>query len=302
MRIKLKRGYQNKLILKAKESKNFSWKELAKELDCGITYLSFELNNEKRLLSKEIYEKLCKLSSQNYYRFIKDKLDDNWGRAKGGKNSTRNPKLIIEKSSKDLAEFMGVMLGDGNIWTKEGGYYYITIAGNYLKDKDYLESYINPLFRKLFGKVMQVRKNKNDNGMCLKIGDKDIVFTLGYWGFPSGDKKENNVRIPSWIFHNEEYLRACIRGLIDTDGSVCPITGRDYPYIWFSSNIKGIQESFNEAMNTLKFDTSKWSIVKNRAAECYIAKKEHIARFLREVGFSNSKHKLSWERCKNLTK
>jgi hypothetical protein len=39
-------------------------------------------------------------------------------------------------------------------------------------------------------------------------------------GLPCGNKIRNRASIPSWIFENEKYLKACIRVLIDTDGSI----------------------------------------------------------------------------------
>lgn len=290
MRIKLKRGIQRELIKNVKNKTNLSWKDLAIKLNIGNTYLSGELFNEKRLISKETYDELCKLLNKNYNKYIEDRLNNSWGRSKGGINSKRVEKLLIQKPSKELAELMGIIIGDGNIWVRKGGYYYLTITGDANKDEDYLSNYVRELFRSLFGKEMQVHKNKNNNGMYVKIGNKDIIFTLNHFGFPSGDKKENNIIIPIWIMKNEEYLKNCIRGMIDTDGSVVFLKGREYPYIWFSSNIPNIRRDFSSAMKILGFDTSKWNIRENHAADCYIAKKEHVVRFLKEVGFSNLKH------------
>lgn len=137
---------------------------------------------------------------------------------------------------------------------------------------------------------MFIHFHKNRKGIYLSKGSKDIVFTLQYFGLPSGDKKQNNVGIPAWIFKNEEYLRSCLRGLIDTDGSVCPITGRDYPYIWFSSNIEKLRETFSQAMEQLGFRTSKWNIKKGRAAEIYLGSKDQINKYINTISFKNSHH------------
>ena len=150
MRIKLKKGFQKKLILKAKG--NLTWKELSKMLNVGVTYFAGELLSEKRLISGENYEK-----------YIEERLEDNWGRAKGGKNSAKEAKLLIKEKSIELAELIGIIIGDGNVWVKEGGYYYLTITGDKNKDEDYLTDYVAHLFNKLFGEKMQVHKNKNKN-------------------------------------------------------------------------------------------------------------------------------------------
>lgn len=98
------------------------------------------------------------------------------------------------------------------------------------------------------------------------------------------------MKIPSWIFKRKNYLKACIRGLIDTDGSVCPITGRNYSYIWFSSDISNLRRGFDKAVKILNIHTSKWNFLDGHAPEVYIGGKASIERFFKDVGFSNPKH------------
>ncbi len=64
MRIKLKKGKQKELILLTK--KGLSWKEFAKKLNINHVYLSSDIKNENRLISEELYQRLCKLSKFNY--------------------------------------------------------------------------------------------------------------------------------------------------------------------------------------------------------------------------------------------
>lgn len=292
MRIKLKRGFQRRLILEAKNKNNLSWKQLAKKINIANGYLIGELAKEKRTLSEKIYKKLCNISQNNFNRYIKEKINDNWGRSKGGKNSGsfRYPRLLIKKPSKELAELIGIILGDGNIWCKKEGYYYVRICGDAEKDRDYLLNYVKPLFEKLFKKKMHLIKHSTHKELFISIGNKDVVFTLNHFGLPSGNKKKNNVGIPNWILESNEYIKACIRGLIDTDGSVCPITGRDYPYIWFSCNIENLRKTFKIAMEKIGFNTSKWNIREGRTPDTYIGKKELIKKYIQTISFKNKRH------------
>lgn len=287
MRIKLKEGYQKRLILSAKN--NSTWKDLAKLLKINQSYLSNELKNEERLLSKELYKRLCKIANLNFGCYIEEKLEDNWGRAKGGLNSTKKEELLIKKESEELAELIGIILGDGNIWVRKP-YYYLTIVGDSKKDRNYLLNYVKPLFRKLFNKEMHVRMHKSNNELFIYVGSKNVIFTLRHFGLISGDKKENNIKIPSWIFKSNKYIQACIRGLIDTDGCVCPITGRNYPYIWFSCNIENLRKSFDLAMKKLGIKTSNWNIRKNRTPDVYIGSKEMIKKYMQTISFKNERH------------
>lgn len=290
MRIKLKNGVQKRIILDVKNKQKLTWKELSKILNINEIYLKSELFNEKRTISEEIYNKLCKLLNKNFDKYILDKLNDNWGRALGGKNSTKKEILLLKNKSEELAEFIGIMMGDGNIWENDKGYYYVDIAGNLKKDKEYLINYVNPLFKRLFGKEMNIKINEKNNCIHLYLGDKNIVFTLKSFGLKSGDKKKNNIRIPKWIFKNNEYLKCCIRGLIDTDGYVCPITGRDYNYIWFSSGIENVRKDFGRAMNRLGFKISKWNMRENKVSDIYLGNKEDIKKYIETISFKNQRN------------
>jgi len=289
MRIKLKRGFQRKLILESKDKKDLTWKKLAEILNINKEYLRKDLAYERVLFSEKVYKKLCKISDDNYNRCIVARLHNNWGRIKGGKNSVKKEKLLIKNKSPELAELIGIILGDGNIWVKKG-YYYVTIVGDSQKDRDYLLNYVNPLFRRLFGKEMYFYEHKTSKELFLSIGSKDVVFTLKHFGLQAGNKKKNNVGIPSWIFESEKYLRGCIRGLIDTDGSVCPITGRNYSYIWFFSSIENLRKTFSLAMKKLGFKTSKWIVQKNKASYIFIGSKPMIKKYIETINFKNKRH------------
>lgn len=287
MRIKLKKTKQTKLILLAKNEG--TWKELSKKLGINKHYLEIELKNEKRTLSEKLYNNLCKIARVNYEDYIEKKLDSNWGRAKGGKNSAKPPRLLVSTYSEKLAEIIGIILGDGNVWVKKHNYS-LTIAGDKNKDKNYLINYVKPLLEEIFKQKIFIKYSKSNNTLYLTKGSKDIVYTLSYFGISSGNKQKNNVKIPEWILKNKRYTRSCIRGLIDTDGSVCPITGRNYSYIWFTSNIENLRKTFDIAMKNLGIKTSKWNTRKNRSPELFIGGKDQINKYLKEISFKNQKH------------
>ena len=291
MRIKLKRGFQHNLIQLAKKHNGFTWKELANKLKISKDYLRIDLNYENVLLSQEIYKTLITLININYDKHILNRLKDNWGREKGRKSKKRfkKTKILINNPSVELAELAGIILGDGNIWIKKGGYYYVRICGDSKNDKDYIINYVAPLFESLFAIKPRIAYHNKNREIFLVKGNKEIVFTLKKFGLKEGNKKLNNVGIPSWIFKSNDFLKACIRGLIDTDGSVCPITGRNYPYIWFSSNIPKLRQDFKKAMKLLGFKLSKWNI-KKTSQETYIGQKALIEKFFKDIGFSNPKH------------
>ncbi|MAH07571.1 hypothetical protein CMI38_04975 [Candidatus Pacearchaeota archaeon] len=125
------------------------------------------------------------------------------------------------KVNEDIAELMGIILGDGNIYVDESnGHYQLRITGHLSNDKDYHEKFIKDLFWRIFKKELKVKCYENRR--VLYYYGKEIICELLKLGLVSGNKLKNNINIPTWIFSNKEYMKSCLRGLIDTDGSVFP--------------------------------------------------------------------------------
>jgi len=289
MRIVLKRGKQRELI---EDAKNYmTWSELAKRLGIVRDYLRNELRNEKRTISKKIYSRLCKITRKNYDSFIEAELDDNWGRSKGGKISKGNTKDFkkIEENEK-LAELFGIILGDGHleVYKKENKRCYaLKIAGHLYEDYEYLSNYVSELLKTFFGEPGKIREIKKRNEMFLTIHGKNLIKILNEKGLYSGNKKINNQGIPEWIKKNNLFLVACLRGLIDTDGSVHYISKNNRNIrISFTSHVFKLLNDVHSSFIKLNFSPSK--IIRER--QIFISSKEKVARYIREIGFNNQKH------------
>jgi intein/homing endonuclease len=121
------------------------------------------------------------------------------------------------------------------------------------------------------------------------IHDKSVVFTLEHHGLKPGNKKDNDACIPQWIFENEGYLKACIRGVFDTDGTVFPkSTNPRIPQLELTSKINGIQRTFRRGLLQLGFKPSKWS--RTNSPKCGLYAKSQVVKFSREIGFHNPKY------------
>ncbi len=300
MKIKLKRGKQKELILLAKG--NFSWIKLANGLKISSDYLSRDLKNEKKLISDLIYYKLCKIINQNFDEFILEKLPNNWGQSKGGLNSKGSLiNIRIPERNEKLAELIGIILGDGNVnYYKRGkkiGVYQVTIAGDKKLDRDYHLNHVSPLFNELFDVEIKEKISKKNNGRFLVISSKQLVNFFIENGLKSGDKIRNQVTIPPWIKENPAYLKACIRGLYDTDGSVYKLTNQNSYQVCFTNRNRVLLDDTRNALLSLGIMVSK--ITKEK--DILITKKSELRKFLNEVGFQNPKH-LNKVRMWNLDK
>src|SRR3989338_3178446 len=133
------------------------------------------------------------------------------------------PNLLTE----ELAEFIGIMLGDGHLgyYTGKNGRersyvnYQIKIAGNKL-EKDYLE-YIMNLFYSLFNIKLYYTKDTSYNAIILRKNSKGLLQFLNKVCEVPLNHKTSIVEIPQ-IIKNSEYGLKCafLRGLADTDFSL----------------------------------------------------------------------------------
>ena len=107
-------------------------------------------------------------------------------------------------------------------------------------------------------------------------------------GLKSGDKIKNQTTIPSWIMKNKLFMKSCIRGLIDTDGSFYRMSKKDPKLmrIGFTNYNKKLLEDTRNLFIKLGFNPSK--IIQNR--QFTISRKEEIKRYLNDIGSSNNKH------------
>lgn len=121
--------------------------------------------------------------------------------------------VMLPRFSEQLAEFFGIMLGDGGI----NNAWQANITLNSIKDADFAE-YIRKLCKDLFNVEPAIRKRKTRNTLVISLASTTIVDFLVSNGLPRGSKLKHGLRIPGWILRKSTYKKACVRGLMDTDG------------------------------------------------------------------------------------
>jgi len=284
----LKRGKQRELIKKEKDKLNLSWNQLSKLLDLKHGRLK-PYYYEKLLIPEEIFNKLS--VKKEYKRFILERKKDNWGKSKGGINSADGltKKINIPKDSIKLAELYGIMLGDGNL-NKTKAYkiatYQARITGDSRLDKEYLFSYVKPLIEKLFKISVGFYKSKDKNAINLIIYGRRLVEFFESKGFKPGNKINNQLIIPRWIKQNANFLKSCLRGLYDTDGGAYKLNNQNTYQIAFTNHNPYLLSNVRESLISLGISPSK--IIDKR--RIYITKKSELRKFLKQIGFRNSRH------------
>lgn len=186
----------------------------------------------------------------------------------------RTDVIIPTNYSKDLAEIIGILLGDGSLTH----FQVVVTLGN--KEYSYAE-YVKDLMNKVFKANAKIGKREtgyND----VYFGSVDISFWLQNQGLVF-NKVKNQVDIPEWIFSDEEYMKMCLRGFFDTDGSVYKI--RYGVQISFTNFSLPLLESLQSMLLRLQYSPSCIS-----SHKVYLTKKEDVQRFFGEIRPKNKKH------------
>lgn len=148
------------------------------------------------------------------------------------------------KYSKELAEFVGIILGDGGITQ-----YQVRITLCSKNEKEY-GKFISKLIKRLFSVPIGICNRKKESTINLVMSRKKLVrFCIEKLGLKQGNKIKQQVDIPGWIKQNKLYSIASIRGLIDTDGCVFnhryKVNSKFYKYkkLAFTSHSEPLRQS-----------------------------------------------------------
>lgn len=237
-RVKLESGKQRDLIKKLVQ-KHGSLKNLS--ILWGISF--YTLRNyyrEKRLLPTLLFKKILSSLNLNENSIDFSYLPPNWSQSVGGSRAMailkkKYPKKLLKwrmnglrkshavhtkninfpEMNEKFAEFIGAYLGDGTLTP-----YFLRISGDSIYDAHYY-SYLTKLVKDLFAITPSLRKEKNKNTLSLTIYSKKLCsFLNDEFKLRYGDKIRNKTIIPKQIISNDSLAIACLRGMMDTDGSV----------------------------------------------------------------------------------
>lgn len=220
------------------------------------------------------------------------------GRSKGGKKALA---LLREKGiipfcksytlpsgySSKLAEYIGIMLGDGGLTP---GQICITLNGE--ADREYI-LFVCQIGKELFGESPRIHKHKNDKGVSLYYNGVSLVHYLTTLGLKIGSKVKQQVGVPDWISSMQEYKIACLRGLMDTDGGVFlhKYKGNNKEYVYkkicFTNRSKPLLMFVSQTLEGLGFTPKIIDKIENKKVWLY--NEQEVNRYLQIVGTHNAR-------------
>lgn len=182
--------------------------------------------------------------------------------------------VVPSKRSAKLAEFYGIMLGDGHI----SRFQIVVTLGT--KELNYVE-YVASLMTELFNAKPTILIRK-DGYRDVYFGSVDLIKYLQADGFVT-NKVKHQVDIPQWIFEKPEWMNSFVRGFFDTDGSVYQL--RFGIQISLTNKSRPLLISLHKILIALGYKTS--AINTDRI---YLTRRGDLTRFFSEVKPANTKH------------
>jgi len=222
------------------------------------------------------------------------------GRAMGGKTTCNKFSLDPELAKKigfrirkdiyrpgkscELAELIGILLGDGGITD-----YQVKITQNRETDKDY-SPYIIRLFKHLFGLDSTVRDDAREKTRDIIVSSVSLVEYLLEMGLKNGNKISKQVDIPSWVKTSNKFKKACLRGLIDTDGSFYVDRHKIKNKYYFNPGLIFTAYSSPLFLSVKRIFVSLGYHPTSGKRNLYLRKEDEIMRYFQEIKSSNPKH------------
>ena len=315
-------GKQGQFFESAREKANITWADFARQLSINPRSLSY-YRNENYSVSFDMIQKIMKISVISFLKNVEIK-DQFWSKATAGKlggefivkkygkvggdESYRNeqwkkwwetkgkksqqPILTRQevpkpKPSSNLAELFGILIGDGGL-TK----YQMTITLNGDTDKRY-SIFVISLLKNLFEIDPKVYTVKNSKAINIVISRSNLVDFLVERGLKRGHKINQNVIIPDWILKSKDYKIPCLRGMVDTDGSVVhethQIKGKEYVYprLNFTSASPLLVQQTIKILIELGFHPK----LRRGGRSVQLENLSEICQYFSIVGSSNPKHR-----------
>lgn len=198
-----------------------------------------------RGLNKYTSESVLKIS-----RTFKEKHIDNFKNwrekmRKLGKIPSGYPEF---PRNEQLAELIGVVLGDGNL-SRFPRTERIIIVGN-SNNQGFTNRY-SSILEKFFLKKPYVSKIRGANCIRISLYQKFISKRLG---IPTGDRGKIVYKLPVWIKNNNVFLTSFLKGLFEAEGSLS-IHLKTYTYNFQFSNLnKSLLSIVKEGLISLGYN------------------------------------------------
>ena len=195
--------------------------------------------------------------------------------------------------SAQLAELVGVLLGDGHI-----ARWQVMVYLNLTERA--MAIHVQRLVKRLFGVVPALYRRQTH--FVVAASSRSLVEWLTRCGVCPGDKMKHRTAVPAWVFRGPGLMRACLRGLIDTDGSLFTHRHRtnNHAYehlgISFTSYSPSLLRSVTQLMAELNFEARVYP----RRGHVMLYRWDQVQRYMNEIGTRHPHRRELFERYRKV--
>lgn len=218
--------------------------------------------------------------------------------------------MLPEELTPELAEDVGIMVGDGNITiyeTKEKIDYEIGVSGHIITDKLFLKNYVKNLKFKLFNLNFMFSERTSINTCRLRAYSKGLLnFYHGILGLPVGSKE--NIRVPEIVMNSNKNIKInFLRGLVDTDFTFTFKKRHKnvlyYPTIKIATSSKNLILDVQKLLLNVGFKPVIYCNMQRihpktkrlfATHQLELSGKKNLEKWVKEVGFRNPKNILKY--------
>jgi len=220
--------------------------------------------------TKETHPSILKISKT----FKKKRIDNfkEWRRRvrEEGRIPFIYPSLL---KNTELAFLTGLILGDGHIGRFPRTELLQVTLGT---DKPLLWQYTAKIIHNTFHKEPNTHKRKSSNCLDIKLYQKCLSERLE---IPLGNRGKVAIQLPEWIYENDSYLIACLKGLFEAEGSLS-IHKPTYTYNFqFSDRNVNLLNEVESALIKLGFHPER------RINAVRLRKKKEVFKFKKLITF-----------------
>ena len=213
--------------------------------------------------------------------------------------------IVPDGITENLAEETGWHIGDGsmNYYNNKGrqvGIY--QLRGHREDDKDHYIQRIKPIFDALYKTNISLREMPSNSVYGFQAWSSDLIKFKQKLGLPIG--KKFNIVIPDAFLNDDSFIKAVIRGIFDTDGSIYleRKNKKIYPRVYITTISEGLANQLLSLLKSLGLNATKYSQLSNkefnrqRAFIITLRGEEMLNRFIKEISPKNPKHLEKYKR------
>jgi hypothetical protein len=190
----------------------------------------------------------------------------------------RTPKLNQDK--KLHAYIIGIALGDGNLSNQNGRAIRLRITC----DKKY-PILIKKITASLKSLLPENKISFFDRGSCIDISLYSNHWAdILNWEWNKGPKDKQNIGVPKWIKEDGKFSKECLRGLLQTDGSI--YKDRKYLMVNFVNTCPNLSEDVFKIIKSLGYKPNIQKFIqKNGKIKHTVRLSRDSQKFIKEINF-----------------